>query len=1030
MDQYNIIIQQSESTVVSEYKSDLIRPKEYQSETELEAELIKQLQGQGYVFLAIHNSQELVQNLRVQLERLNQYTFTDNEWNELFSKYILNPNDGTVDKTRIVQENYIYTLRKEDGYTINIKLIDKKQIHNNHLQVIHQYETKGNYQNRYDVTILVNGLPLVHLELKRRGVSIKEAFNQIKRYEKDSFWTDGGLFQYVQIYVISNGTETKYYSNTTRELANKENTNSNSNKKKTSNSFEFTSYWADANNQNIKDLHDFAATFLSKHTILNVLTKYCIFTSDEMLLVMRPYQIAATEKILNQIQIAYHGKKAGSIEAGGFVWHTTGSGKTLTSFKTARIASELEYIKKVIFVVDRKDLDYQTMKEYDKFEKGAANSNTSTAVLKKQLEDSNATIIITTIQKLSIFIKKNPKHTIYQEHAVLIFDECHRSQFGDMHKEIINSFKKYYIFGFTGTPIFAINTTQHNKFPTLKTTEQVFGRKLHTYTVVHAIHDQNVLPFRIDYLNTAQAKDDIDDGEEVYNIKKEEALLDSKRIAKNVEYVLEHFAQKTKRNERAYDFTRLINIEDVAKSSYLSSANQIREQKQAMKLTGFNAIFACASIEAAKRYYAEFKKQQESVISANKLKIALIYSWSANEELDGFEDENNENTDRLDKSSRDFLEKAIQDYNQMFGTSYDTSSDKFQNYYKDLSLRVKNKEVDLMIVVNMFLTGFDATTLNTLWVDKKLRMHGLIQAFSRTNRILNSIKTFGNIVCFRNLENAVNQAISVFGDRDAGGIVLLKSFSDYYEGYEGFKGYKNLVFELLTKFPIGQEIIGERLKKEFISLFNQIMKSKNILQSFDDFEGKQILSDFDFQDYQSIYLGLYDEFRKNAKADAEAINDEIVFEIELVKSVEVNIDYILMLVEKFHKDHQTDKEIEIRKAIDSSPSLRNKKDLIMSFIKSLTVDQSVADEWKRYIEQKKKEELHKIILEENLNQEETKRFMEDSFNNGEVKETGTAIVKVLPPISMFGKKEGIDRNVKKVNVLQKLIDYFNRFFGM
>jgi len=1030
VDQYNVIIQQSESTVVAEYKSDLLRQKEYQSETELEAELIKQLRNQGYVFLPIHNNQELISNLRVQLERLNAVAFSDKEWDELLSKYIDNQNDSIANKTFNIQENHQYTLRRENGELINVRLLDKKQIHNNQLQVIHQYEVEGNHQNRYDVTILVNGLPLVHVELKRRGVAIKEAFNQIQRYERDSFWADNGLFQYVQIFVISNGTETKYYSNTTRELATKENTNSNTNKKKTSNSFEFTSYWADANNRNIKELHDFTATFLSKHTILNVLTKYCIFTSDEMLLVMRPYQIAATEKIINQIFIAYNAKNAGTINAGGYVWHTTGSGKTLTSFKTARIASELDYIKKVIFVVDRKDLDYQTMKEYDKFEKGSANSNTNTAVLKKQLEDPNATIIITTIQKLSIFIKKNPKHDIYLEHVVLIFDECHRSQFGDMHKEIIKSFKKYYIFGFTGTPIFAINTTQHNKFPTLKTTEQVFGKKLHTYTVVNAIHDQNVLPFRIDYLNTAQAKDDIDDSEEVYNIKKEEALLDTKRIAKNVEYVLEHFAQKTKRNEKAYDFTRLMNIEDVAKSSYLMRAFQAKEFKQSLKITGFNAIFACASIEAAKRYYAEFKKQQESVIPVNKLKIALIYSWSANEELDGFEDENNENTDRLDKSSRDFLDAAIKDYNLMFGTSYDTSSDKFQNYYKDLSLRVKNKEIDLMIVVNMFLTGFDATTLNTLWVDKKLRMHGLIQAFSRTNRILNSIKTFGNIVCFRNLENSVNQAISVFGDKDAGGIVLLKSFKEYYEGYEGFKGYKNLVNELQAKYPIGLEIVGEKLKKEFIFLFNQIMKAKNILQSFDDFQGKQILSDFDFQDYQSIYLGLYDEFRKTAKADAELINDEIVFEIELVKSVEVNIDYILMLVEKYHKDHNEDKEIEIRKAIDSSPSLRNKKDLIINFIKSLTVDQSVADEWKRYIDQKKQEELDKIIREENLNRDETYKYIEDSFENGEVKETGTAIVKVLPPTSMFGNTDGVDRSVKKMNVLQKLMDFFNRFFGL
>lgn len=1030
MDKYNVIVQQSESTVVAEYKSDKIRQKEYQSEADLERDLIQQLKGQGYVFLPIHNNQDLVNNLKIQLERLNNYQFSDNEWNTIFTKYINNPNDGIVEKTRKVQEDYIYNLKRDDGTSINIRLIDKKQIHYNSLQVIHQYEVEGTYKNIYDVTILVNGLPLVHIELKRRGVSIKEAFNQIRRYEKDSFWADNGFYQFAQIFIISNGTETKYYSNTTRELANKENQNSNTTKRKTSNSFEFTSYWADAKNKNILDLYDFAATFLSKHTVLNILTKYCIFTVDDMLLVMRPYQIVATEKIISQINIAHNAKTAGSIEAGGHIWHTTGSGKTLTSFKTARIASELNYIKKVLFVVDRKDLDYQTMKEYDKFEKGAANSNTSTAVLKRQLEDPNSKIIITTIQKLSIFISKNPKHPIFSDDVVLIFDECHRSQFGDMHKEITKNFKKYYVFGFTGTPIFAINTTTHNKFPTLKTTEQVFGKKLHTYTIVNAIHDQNVLPFRIDYLNTAKALDDIDDNEEVYNIKKEEALLDPRRIEKNVAYTLEHFAQKTKRNEKAYDFSKLLNVEEVAKSTYASRLTISKEQRLSTKITGFNAIFATASIEAAKRYYLEFKKQQENISPALRLRIATIFSWSANEELDGFEEENNENTNGLDKGSRDFLEEAIKDYNHMFGTSYDTSSDKFQNYYKDLSLRVKNKEVDLLIVVNMFLTGFDATTLNTIWVDKKLRLHGLIQAFSRTNRILNSIKTFGNVVCFRNLEKQVNQAISIFGDKDAGGVVLLKSFNDYYNGYEGFKGYKKLVSELLDQFPIGIDIISESLKKAFISLFNQILKTKNILQAFDDFAGNEILSEYDFQDYQGMYLGIYELYKKKVDGDAEPITDEIEFEIELVKSVEVNIDYILMLVAKYHEDNSKDKEVEIHKAIGSSPSLRNKKDLIIDFIKSLTVDQSVTDEWKNYINQKKQEELDKIITDEKLNPEETRKFIDESFKNGEIRENGTAIVKVLPPVSMFRATGGQSRSEKKMSVLQKLVEFFNRFFGL
>jgi len=1031
LEQMKIIAQQSESTVVAEYQSPGNRQTAYQSERDLELALIAQLKNQGYSFISIHGNDDLLSNLRIQIEKLNKFTFTDKEWTKFLNEYLDNPMQGIVEKTKKIQEDFIYPLRREDGSLFNVFLIDKKHIHNNNLQVIHQFEADGKYKNIYDVTILVNGLPLVHIELKRRGVSIKEAFNQINRYERESFWVGNSLYQYAQIFVISNGTDTKYYSNTTRELASKENVNSQSNKKKTSHSFEFTSYWADASNKNIKDLADFASTFFSKHTLLNILTKYCIFTVDESLLVMRPYQIAATEKIINQIHIAKNTRKVGTIDAGGYIWHTTGSGKTLTSFKTARLATELDFVKKVLFVVDRKDLDYQTMKEYDKFEKGAANSNTSTSVLKKQLENPNSKIIITTIQKLSIFIKKNPKHDIFMDDIVLIFDECHRSQFGEMHLEIIKAFKRYYIFGFTGTPIFALNTTTHNKFPTLKTTEQVFGRKLHTYTIVNAIHDGNVLPFRIDYLNTAKASEAIDDSEEVFNIKREEALLDPRRISENVKYVLEHFAQKTKRNEKAYDFSRTLNIEEVAKAKYQSILDSAKEKKQLLKITGFNSIFAVASIEAAKRYYAEFKKQQELLIPDQRLKVAMIYSYQANEELDGTYEENNENTDNLDQSSRDFLASAIVDYNTMFGTSYDTSSDKFQNYYKDLSLRVKNKEIDLLIVVNMFLTGFDATTLNTIWVDKKLRMHGLIQAFSRTNRILNSIKTFGNVVCFRNLEHQVNEAISIFGDKDAGGIVLLKSFNEYYHGYDEFKGYKNLVQELLTKYPIGQDIIGEQAEKAFISLFNQILKTRNVLQSFDDFKGKEIISDFDYQDYQSMYLGIYEKIKRTKKGDAESISEEIEFEIELVKSVEVNIDYILLLVAKYHEDNTQDKKVEINKAIDASPSLRNKKDLILNFIDSLRVDASVTDEWKSYINSKKKEELDKIIQEEDLVPTETLKFIDQAFKTGEIKESGTAIVKVMKPVSMFGKNNGgVSRSQKKQSVLGKLIDFFNRFFGL
>jgi len=1031
MNKYNIIIENIDSTVVSSYESKRTRPTEYQSEADLEKALIKQLISQGYEYLKVHKASDLLANLKLQLERLNDYKFSDKEWRTILNSYLANPKESIVEKTRKIKEDYIYSLTKDDGLTQNIRILDKANIHNNFLQVVNQVEIEGKRKNIYDVTILVNGLPLVHIELKRRGVTLKEAFNQIKRYQEESFWAESGLYEYAQIYVISNGTQTKYYSNTTREAATKDNISKQTSKRKTSNSFEFTSYWADATNKTIPDLKDFTATFFARHTLLNVLIKYCVFTSDNMLLVMRPYQIVAAEKIINEININLNNKKRiGTVDAGGYIWHTTGSGKTLTSFKAARIASELEGISKVLFVVDRKDLDYQTMKEYDKFEKGAANSNVSTAVLKRQLEDPNSRIIITTIQKLSNFIKGNKGHYIYNENVVLIFDECHRSQFGEMHKNITSSFKKYMIFGFTGTPIFAVNTRAGTKLPTLKTTEQVFGKQLHTYTIVDAIQDGNVLPFRIDYVNTTKAKKDIED-EEVYDIKREKALLAPKRIEAVTKYILEHFHQKTKRNERAYDFMRLVNIEDVAK--YQGKMEEIKKKTQ---LTGFNSIFAVASIEAAKRYYAEFKMQQEKLPEEQRLKIATIYSWNPNEgsefEDDGLYDENNENTDGLDQSSRDFLDDAIKDYNEYFGTSYDTSSEKFQNYYKDVSLRVKNREIDLLIVVNMFLTGFDATTLNTLWVDKRLRQHGLIQAFSRTNRILNSIKTFGNIVCFRNLEKQVNDAIALFGNKDALGIVLLKSFKDYYEGYDDFPGYVKLVERLTNEYPLGEEIIGEENERKFIKLFNTILKVRNILQSFDDFKDKELISDYDYQDYQSIYIDLYDKYREQAKADAEDIDDDLEFELELVRSVEVNIDYILMLVSKYYDDNRQDKEVVVKvtKAIDSSPSLRNKKDLILKFIDQVNVNEELDDEWKAYIKESKERELTKIIKEENLKYDATIKYVDKAFDTGEMKSIGTDITEILPATSMFKTKDGISREVKKETVFQKLLAFFERFFGL
>ena len=756
MTTYNLIAATSESTVVAEYTPEGRRSDSYQSEAALEQEFIRLLQGQGYEYLSIHSEGELIANLRRQLELLNHYSFTDSEWDRFFKTSIAGANDGILEKTRRIQTDHVQVLRQDSGTSKNIYLLDKKHIHNNRLQVINQYEeSAGRHDTRYDVTILVNGLPLVHVELKRRGVAIREAFNQIKRYQRDSFWAASGLYEYVQIFVISNGTNTKYYSNTTRNSHIKEQNENRNKSKKTSNSFEFTSFWADGNNKVIADLVDFTKTFFSKHTLLNILTRYCIFTSEDLLMVMRPYQIAATERILNRIEVSSNYKKGGTIEAGGYIWHTTGSGKTLTSFKTAQLASQLPYIDKVLFVVDRKDLDYQTMKEYDRFEKGAANSNANTAVLQKQMEDPGAKIIITTIQKLDIFVRKNKGHAVFGKHIVIIFDECHRSQFGDMHKAIAKAFKNYHLFGFTGTPIFAVNAGA-GKNPDLRTTQQAFGDKLHTYTIVDAINDGNVLPFRIDYVGAAREKEDIKDAQ-VRAIDIEKAMGAPERIREIVSYTLEHFDQKTKRN------------------SFYSLKGQ--------RVAGFNSIFAVSSIPMAMKYYVEFKRQLEE--TKRDLTIATIYSYAANGEdpEDGLLEEGFE-TDGLDQSARDFLEAAIQDYNRAFSTNFDTSSDKFQNYYKDLSMRVKNREVDILIVVNMFLTGFDATTLNTLWVDKNLKMHGLIQAYSRTNRILNSVKTFGNIVCFRNLQKATDEAIALFGDREASGIVLLKDYDSYYFGYD------------------------------------------------------------------------------------------------------------------------------------------------------------------------------------------------------------------------------------------------------
>ena len=1020
-----MVMQGGESTVVAEYTPQPRKAEAYQSEAELENELIRNLQEQGYEYLRIHSKTDLEENLRKQLEKLNDYQFSEEEWERFFNDCIANSNEGIEEKTRKIQSDHIQVLRQDNGATKNIRLIDKENIHNNSLQVINQYEENdGTHNTRYDVTILVNGLPLVHVELKRRGVAIREAFNQIKRYQRDSFWVTRSLYEYAQIFVISNGTHTKYYSNTTRashvkelgEMARKKS-------KKTSNSFEFTSFWADGNNKIIPDLVDFTRTFFSKHTLLNILTKYCVFDADNKLLVMRPYQICATEKIINKIEISQNAKadspmKPGTVGAGGFVWHTTGSGKTLTSFKAAQLASKLPYIDKVLFVVDRKDLDYQTMREYDRFEKGAADGNTSTRVLQHQLEDVDKEgrphkyrIIITTIQKLSTFISRNPRHEVFDKRVVIIFDECHRSQFGDMHTSISRPFKNYNLFGFTGTPIFAQNAGSGGN-PQLRTTEQAFGDKLHTYTIVDAINDRNVLPFRIDYLSMMHSKDNIVDYD-VSSIDRERAMMDPRRITEVTKYILDHFDQKTKRN----------------------SHYTLRGQRYA----GFNSIFATSSIPMAKLYYEEFKKQLAE--SGRRLSIATIFSFAQNEadpEDDVFVDEDFD-TSSLDVPSREFLESAIKDYNRQFNTEFDTSSDKFQNYYRDLSLRVKNREVDLLIVVNMFLTGFDATTLNTLWVDKDLKMHGLIQAFSRTNRILNSVKTYGNIVCFRNLQEKVDEAVGLFGDKDAGGIVMLKSYEEYLNGYDDNKGkhvdgYVELINRLNSEYPLEEEaIVGEENQKEFIKLFGKILRVRNILTSFDQFEDddKNIISDRDLQDYQSRYIDLYQEKRAGDDGgEKEIINDDLVFEVELIRQIEVNIDYILMLVLKYHESNCQDKSIiaTIDRAVDSSIELRSKKELIHDFVNNVTNSTGeIHDNWQKFVNEQRQKELDGIIENEGLDRDYTYRLIGNSFRDGVLKTTGTDIDRVMPIMSRFGVDSA--RAAKKKAIIKRLKDFFEKYFG-
>ncbi|AAT27769.1 type I restriction enzyme r protein [Mycoplasma mobile 163K] len=878
------------------------------------------------------------------------------------------------------------------------------------MQVINQYsEDEGIHHARYDVTILINGLPIIHIELKRRGIKLKEAFNQIKRYQRDNFWASKGIFNYVQIFVISNGESSKYYSNTARSFVLQDKGDKNSRS-----SFEFTSHWADSKNKPISDLSDFTKTFFAKHTILNILAKYCVFTTENELLVMRPYQIFAVEQIISKINNTH--LKLGNTESGGYIWHTTGSGKTLTSFKTAQIASKLVDIDKVLFIVDRKDLDYQTMREYDKFKKNSADSNTNTKILKEQLESSDSKIIITTIQKLSRFVAMNKNHEIFKKRIVFIFDECHRSQFGNMHNQITNSFKNYNLFGFTGTPIFSINAKSGHTAIS-KTTEESFGDKLHTYTIVDAISDNNVLKFKIDYFNTFKMSEKIED-KNILSIDIEKVVNAPERITSITKYILEHFDQKTKRFD-----------------NYYFENKNLKEKK----LQGFNSIFAVQSIKSAKLFYAEFKKQMTKIDHPKKLNIATIFSFNPNEEI---LDEEDFETNNLDKSSRDFLDEVIKDYNQTFKQNFDTSSEKFQNYYKDISLKMKNREIDLLIVVNMFLTGFDSQTLNTLWVDKNLKHHGLIQAFSRTNRILNSIKTFGNIVCFRDLSKETDEALSLYGNSEIKNIVLLKDYDSYYDGYFEneiyYKGYKELIEELKSNFPVNEKILGEENQKKFIKLYNSIAIVKNILDSYDQFdETQKILSERDFQNYQGKYHDVHENLVKNKNQDKEFINEDIVFEMELVKQSEINVDYILKEVVKqliFSSQNKKALLPQIETQIQSSTQLRSKKDLIINFINEYNMNISIKDEnkmqndiednWKEYFEKEKQKELDKLIEEENLIREKVTKFFNNSFRDGELNTEGTEINSFMPHVSRFE-----NRAVRKQGLISKLKEFFEKFFS-
>ena len=1000
---YNVstIAEMTGGIILAHYdKNNRVDASSYQSEAELERELIANLVSQGYERVKFTTSEELYGNLKVQIERLNNVSFSKSEWERFLTEYLDCPKDGMVEKTRKVQENYIHDFIFDDGHLKNIKIIDKKNIHNNFLQVVNQVTAGEKNQNRYDVTILVNGLPLVHIELKKRGVNLHEAFNQIHRYSKESFNLDHSLYKFVQIFVISNGTYTRYFANTTA---------------RNKNNYEFTCEWADAKNKVIRDLVDFTKTFFEKRVILEVLTKYCVFDASNTLLIMRPYQIAATERILWKIKSSYEGKKAGTAEAGGFIWHTTGSGKTLTSFKTARLATNLDFIDKVFFVVDRKDLDYQTMKEYKRFQEDSVNGSKDTKELKKSIEKDDNRIVVTTIQKLNEFVKKNPNHPIYDKHCVLIFDECHRSQFGDAQKNIRKSFKKYYQFGFTGTPIFAENSLKGD------TTSGTFGAQLHCYVITDAIRDGKVLKFKVDYNNiTPKFKEyEMEMDEEKLKKLEKKMLMHPDRISEITKYILKVFDTKTHRNE-FYDLKH-------------------------RRLNGFNAMFAVQSVEAAKLYYEEFQKQQESLPEEKRLKVATIYSFSANEEpyaIGEIEDENFEPS-AMNSTAKEFLNKAINDYNKLFKSNFSTEGKEFQNYYSDLSNRVKNKEVDLLIVVGMFLTGFDAPTLNTLFVDKNLRYHGLIQAFSRTNRILNKVKTFGNIVCFRNLERATEDAIKTFGDENSVNVILEKSYDEYINGFtdeetgKKFKGYKDICEEIIAKFPDPTEIVLEADKKEFVQLFGELLKAENILRNFDEFESfEKIISERLMQDMKSVYVdireSILNERRIKEAEEAQVDFSDVEFQIDLLKTDEINLDYILALIlEKVRENDDIESlKAEVRRVIRSSLGTRAKEDLVMEFISKTRLSElkntdDIIETFYDFAKKEKAVKINQLIAEENLN-EKANRFIEKSISKGYVEYAGDELDGIIPPLSRRG---GV-REKKKEIVLEKIRKVVEVFVGI